>query len=92
MIESLVFAGAFDSLGYTRGGMVQQVGEQPAFEKVSAPIIAERKAEAAGQFSLFGGSSDGPAIAEVDDRRCSKGPSSTSGCSCPRRRRCSASS
>ena len=66
VIESLVFAGAFDSLGYTRGGMVQQVGEQPAFEKVSAPIIAERKAEAAGQFSLFGGSSDGPAIAEVD--------------------------
>jgi DNA polymerase-3 subunit alpha len=67
VIESLIFAGAFDSLGYTRGGMVQQVGEQPAFEKVSAPIIAERKAEAAGQFSLFGASSDGgPAIAEVD--------------------------
>jgi DNA polymerase-3 subunit alpha len=66
VIESLIFAGAFDSLGYTRGGMLQQVGEQPAFEKVSAPIIAERKAEAAGQFSLFGGSSDGPAIAEVD--------------------------
>jgi DNA polymerase-3 subunit alpha len=66
VLESLVFAGAFDSLGYTRGGMVQQVGEQPAYEKVSAPIIAERKAEAAGQFSLFGGSNDGPAIAEVD--------------------------
>jgi DNA polymerase-3 subunit alpha len=66
VLESLIFAGAFDSLGYTRGGMVQQVGEQPAFEKVSAPIIAERKAEAAGQFSLFGGAGDGPAIAEVD--------------------------
>jgi DNA polymerase-3 subunit alpha len=66
VLESLIFAGAFDSLGYTRGGMLQQVGEQPAFEKVSAPIIAERKAEAAGQFSLFGGSGDGPAIAEVD--------------------------
>jgi DNA polymerase-3 subunit alpha len=66
VLESLIFAGAFDSLGYTRGGMIQQVGEQPAYEKVSAPIIAERKAEAAGQFSLFGGGSDGPAIAEVD--------------------------
>src|SRR6478735_5068311 len=66
VLESLIFAGAFDSLGYTRGGMIQQVGEQPAYEKVSAPIIAERKAEAAGQFSLFGGGSDGPPIAEVD--------------------------
>jgi DNA polymerase-3 subunit alpha len=66
VLESLIFAGTFDSLGYTRGGMIQQVGEQPAYEKVSAPIIAERKAEAAGQFSLFGGASDGPAIAEVD--------------------------
>jgi DNA polymerase-3 subunit alpha len=65
VLESLIFAGAFDSLGYTRGGMVQQVGEQPAFEKVAAPIIAERKAEAAGQFSLFGGG-DGAEI-EIDE-------------------------
>jgi DNA polymerase-3 subunit alpha len=65
-LESLIFAGAFDSLGYTRGGMIQQVGEQPAFEKVAAPIIAERKAEAAGQFSLFGGASGGGSI-EVDE-------------------------
>jgi DNA polymerase III subunit alpha len=65
VIESLIFAGAFDSLGYTRGGMLQQVGEQPAFEKVAAPIIAERKAEAAGQFSLFGGGADAPL--EVDE-------------------------
>jgi len=55
VLESLIFAGAFDSLGYTRGGLVQQVGEQAAWEKVAAPILAERKAEAAGQFSLFGG-------------------------------------
>jgi DNA polymerase III subunit alpha len=67
VIESLIFAGAFDSLGYTRGGMIQQVGEQPAFEKVSAPIIAERKAEAAGQFSLFGGGGDGAAPIEIDE-------------------------
>ncbi|MEP6759565.1 MAG: DNA polymerase III subunit alpha, partial [Actinomycetota bacterium] len=65
VLESLIFAGAFGSLGHTRGGMLQQVGEQPAFERVSAPILAERKAEAAGQFSLFGGGEEG--IAEVDE-------------------------
>jgi len=65
VLESLIFAGAFDSLGYTRGGMVQQVGETAAWEKVSAPILAERKAEAAGQFSLFGG--DDGALDEVDE-------------------------
>ncbi|HEY7666555.1 MAG TPA: DNA polymerase III subunit alpha [Actinomycetota bacterium] len=63
VLESLILAGAFNSLGYTRGGLMQKVGEQPAWEKVSAPILAERKAEAAGQFSLFGGS-EGPG--EVD--------------------------
>jgi DNA polymerase-3 subunit alpha len=63
VLESLILAGAFDSLGYTRGGLMQKVGEQAAWEKVSAPILAERKAEAAGQFSLFGGS-EGPG--EVD--------------------------
>jgi DNA polymerase-3 subunit alpha len=66
VLEALVFAGAFDSLGYTRGGMVQLVGEQPAFEKVSAPIASERKAEAAGQFSLFGGTGGG-ALEEIDE-------------------------
>ena len=49
VFESLVQAGAFDSLGYTRQGLLH------AHDKVSAPILAERKAEAAGQFSLFGG-------------------------------------
>jgi DNA polymerase III subunit alpha len=65
VLESLIFAGAFDSLGYTRGGMVQQVDDRAAWEKVSGPILSERKAEAAGQFSLFGGG-DG-ALAEVDE-------------------------
>ena len=64
VLESLIFAGAFESLGYTRGGMLQQVGEQPAFERVSAPILAERKAEAAGQFSLFGGEEG---VVEIDE-------------------------
>ena len=48
VIESLIQAGAFDSLGYTRQGLLL------GHDAVSAPILAERKAEAAGQFSLFG--------------------------------------
>ncbi len=66
VLDSLIFAGAFGSLGYTRGGMVQAVGEQAAWERVSAPILSERKAEAAGQFSLFGGG-DGGGGNEVDE-------------------------
>ena len=36
-------------------------------DKVSAPIVAERKAEAAGQFSLFGGADDGAGASEIDE-------------------------
>jgi DNA polymerase-3 subunit alpha len=67
VLESLIFAGAFDSFGYTRGGMVQQSGEQAAWEKVAAPILAERKAQAAGQFSLFGTGADGAGLGEIDE-------------------------
>ena len=49
VLESLILAGAFDSLGYARRALVEN------HEKVSGPIAAERKAEALGQFSLFGG-------------------------------------
>jgi DNA polymerase-3 subunit alpha len=49
VLESLIYAGAFDSLGYARRALIENQ------EKVSGPIAAERKAEAAGQFSLFGG-------------------------------------
>jgi DNA polymerase-3 subunit alpha len=49
VLESLILAGAFDSLGYRRRGLLE------TYEKVSAPILADRRAEAAGQFSLFGG-------------------------------------
>jgi DNA polymerase III subunit alpha len=55
VLEALIFAGAFDSFGHARGGMLQGPDGEPAFEKVSAPIVAERRAEQAGQFSLFGG-------------------------------------
>ena len=58
VLESLIFAGAFDSLGYTRRGLIENQ------DKVSGPILAERKAEAAGQFSLFGGDSG---VSEVDE-------------------------
>src|SRR6185437_2384966 len=55
------------SFGYTRGGMVQQSGEQAAWEKVAEPILAERKAQAAGQFSLFGTGADGAGLGEIDE-------------------------
>ena len=58
VLESLIFAGAFDSLGYTRRGLIENQ------DKVSGPILAERKAEAAGQFSLFGGDSG---VSEIDE-------------------------
>jgi DNA polymerase-3 subunit alpha len=59
VLESLIYAGAFDSLGYARRALVENQ------EKVSAPIVAERKAEAAGQFSLFGGGDS--AAGEIDE-------------------------
>jgi DNA polymerase III subunit alpha len=59
VLESLIYAGAFDSFGYKRRGLVEDQ------EKVSGPIAAERKAEAAGQFSLFGGGER--AATEVDE-------------------------
>ena len=52
VLESLILAGAFESMGYTRRGLLEN------FDKVSIPISAQRKAEAAGQFSLFGGGGD----------------------------------
>jgi DNA polymerase-3 subunit alpha len=58
VLESLIFAGAFDSLGRTRRALIENQ------DKVSAPILAERKAEAAGQFSLFGGDSG---VTQVDE-------------------------
>ena len=59
VLESLIYAGAFDSLGYRRQGLVENQ------DKVSSPIAAERKAEAAGQFSLFGGGEQ--AANEIDE-------------------------
>jgi DNA polymerase III subunit alpha len=49
VLESLILAGAFDALGYTRRGLLE------GYEKIAPPILAERRAEAAGQESFFGG-------------------------------------
>ncbi len=49
VLESLILAGAFDALGYARLALLE------GYEKVAGPILAERRAEATGQFSLFGG-------------------------------------
>ena len=51
-------AQTFDSLGYRRRALLEQ------HDKVSGPIGAERKAEAAGQFSLFGGDSE---VGRIDE-------------------------
>ncbi|MGZ8598572.1 MAG: DNA polymerase III subunit alpha [Actinomycetota bacterium] len=59
VLESLVVSGAFDSLDYHRKALLENQ------DKVSAPIAAERKAEAAGQFSLFGGGDH--AATDVDE-------------------------
>ncbi|MDQ4023946.1 MAG: DNA polymerase III subunit alpha, partial [Actinomycetota bacterium] len=52
-IESLIKAGAFESLGHTRRGLLD------VYEGVTAEICAQRKQEEAGQFSLFGGGGGG---------------------------------
>jgi DNA polymerase-3 subunit alpha len=63
--ESLALAGAFDSFRYTRRGLVENQ------DKVSGPIVAQRRAEEAGQFSLFGG---GDLDAEAVDETVLVGP------------------
>lgn len=49
VLESLILAGAFDSLGYARRGLLE------GYQKVMEPILADRRAEATGQESFFGG-------------------------------------
>jgi DNA polymerase-3 subunit alpha len=48
-LESLILAGAFDSLGYVRRGLFEGYG------KIVEPVLSDRKAEATGQESFFGG-------------------------------------
>ena len=53
-IESLIKAGAYESLGHPRKGLLL------AFEPVVDSVLATKRAEAEGQFSLFGGMEDAP--------------------------------
>ncbi|MFL6222770.1 MAG: DNA polymerase III subunit alpha, partial [Actinomycetes bacterium] len=53
VIESLIKAGAFDSLGLPRRGLFE------VHEVAVDRVTASKRAEAAGQFSLFGGLGDG---------------------------------
>ncbi len=57
-VESLILSGGFDSLGYARRALLE------GYEKVTTPILSERRAEALGQESFFGGLS--PAL-EIDE-------------------------
>jgi DNA polymerase III subunit alpha len=55
VVESLIKAGAFDSLGHSRRGLLQVHGE--AIDQ----HMDTKRAEAIGQFSLFGGGDDAAA-------------------------------
>ena len=48
-VESLAKAGAFESLGHMRKGLLE------CYENICGEVIGQRKKEEAGQFSLFGG-------------------------------------
>jgi DNA polymerase-3 subunit alpha len=62
-IESLVKAGAFDSLGHSRRGLVQ------VHEQAVDAVVSDKRQEAIGQDSLFGGLGDdsGPALSVVPE-------------------------
>ena len=51
-VESLVKAGAFDSMGHPRKGLLQ------ACERIVEAVVRHRKEQAAGVMSLFGAGSD----------------------------------
>ena len=52
VVESLIKAGAFDSLGHSRKGLLE------IHDRHVDDVLARKRAEAAGQFSLFGGLGD----------------------------------
>jgi len=65
VLESLILAGAFESLGHTRRGLLE------SYDRVAGPIVSQRRAEAAGQFSLFG---QGERASEEIDESVLEGP------------------
>ena len=56
VVESLIKAGAFDSLGHTRKGLVS------VHETLVDAAVEVKRAEAVGQFDLFGDDSDAGAV------------------------------
>ena len=62
-VESLIKAGAFESLGHTRKGLLE------SFECICGEVMAQRRQEEAGQFSLFGAlAADDTVAAQVQER------------------------
>jgi DNA polymerase-3 subunit alpha len=57
-VESLVKAGAFDSLGHPRKGLLQ------VFDQIVESTLARRREHDMGVMSLFGDATDGPAFDE----------------------------
>ncbi len=58
VVESLIKAGAFDSLGHTRMGLTEQ------HESAVDAVLALKRQQAAGQFDLFGPASSDDAASE----------------------------
>jgi DNA polymerase-3 subunit alpha len=61
-IESLIWAGAFESLSHTRKGLLD------CFESVTTEIAEQRKMRAHGQFGLFDGLGDDSGDPAANDR------------------------
>jgi DNA polymerase-3 subunit alpha len=60
-VEALIKSGAFDSLGHTRKGLIQ------IYEQSIDAVVDTKKAEAIGQFDLFGFGTDAAATDSVTD-------------------------
>ena len=60
-LENLILAGAFAPLGHTRKGLWE------TYEPIVEAALTRKKAEAAGQFSLFDGGGEQDAGLELDD-------------------------
>jgi DNA polymerase-3 subunit alpha len=58
VVESLIKAGAFDSLGHTRKGLLD------VHERYIDDVLARKRAEALGQFSLFSGLDEAEAVSQ----------------------------
>ncbi len=67
-LESLVKAGAFDAMGYSRKGLLLTLlgGEDGLGGNLLDAVIARRRAEDMGQYSLFGGGESAIETARVE--------------------------